>query len=133
MGVNLTLIRSKISWQAHFFRRGRPQGGDISRNPSNPIGWDFYRDSVFYSRLFVSAQPGFRRASAMDHLATVRSYRGTDEPICVTVNDACRLVGLGRTSLYELIAQRKLKTATVGRRRLILFSSLKELIGTAAV
>ena len=61
--------------------------------------------------------------------ANQRSHRTTQDPIAVTVEDAQRLSGLGKTKLYELISQRKLKSVAVGRRRLILFASLVALLG----
>jgi excisionase family DNA binding protein len=47
------------------------------------------------------------------------------EPLAVTVPNATKYSGLGRTKLYELIAQGKIKSTTVGKRRLIDFASLK--------
>jgi len=49
------------------------------------------------------------------------------KPVTVTVETALKLSGLGRTKLYELIKQGKLKTINVGRRRLVVFSSLEEM------
>lgn len=40
----------------------------------------------------------------------------------------CQATGLGRTKLYELIGHGHLDTTTVGRRRLVLVSSLRALI-----
>ncbi|MEQ1706213.1 MAG: helix-turn-helix domain-containing protein [Rickettsiales bacterium] len=51
----------------------------------------------------------------------------TLKPITVTVDNALRLSGLGRTKFYELINQGKIKTTTIGRRRLVAYSSLEEL------
>jgi excisionase family DNA binding protein len=55
---------------------------------------------------------------------------GEDErrPISVTVKTARELTGLGNTKIYQLIKDRKLKTVAVGRRRLIIYRSLEELI-----
>jgi excisionase family DNA binding protein len=50
------------------------------------------------------------------------------EPIAVTVDDAQHLTGLGSTKIYELIQQGKLRSVTVGRRRLILSESIKTLL-----
>jgi|ERR1043166_169593 excisionase family DNA binding protein len=50
------------------------------------------------------------------------------EPLTVTVPEAIRLTGLGRTSLYRLIGERKLRHVKVGKRTLIDFSSIKRLI-----
>ena len=35
------------------------------------------------------------------------------------INDFCRAFGLGRTKVYELIGSGKLKTVTIGGRRLV--------------
>jgi excisionase family DNA binding protein len=50
------------------------------------------------------------------------------EPIALRINDAARKVGLGRTSIYELIKEGKLKTVKVAGRRLVPMSALRELI-----
>jgi excisionase family DNA binding protein len=49
-------------------------------------------------------------------------------PIAVTVPTARRISGIGRTKLYELIAEGKLVAPKIGRRRLINFASLQALI-----
>jgi excisionase family DNA binding protein len=50
------------------------------------------------------------------------------DPLTVTVAEARRLTGLGLTSLWELIAKKKLESVRVGRRRLIVFESLRRLL-----
>jgi len=49
------------------------------------------------------------------------------KPITVTIPTALSLSGIGRTKFYELIHEGKIKTVIVGRRRLVIFSSLEEL------
>lgn len=51
----------------------------------------------------------------------------TLKPITITINEALRVSGLGRTKLYELIGSGTLKTITVGRRRLVVYASLEAL------
>ena len=51
-----------------------------------------------------------------------------DEPVTVTVREAQRLSGLGNTSIYQAIKDGRLKSTTVGRRRLIDYRSLLVLI-----
>lgn len=51
----------------------------------------------------------------------------TLKPITITINEALRVSGLGRTKLYELIGSGRLKTITVGRRRLVVYASLEAL------
>ena len=50
------------------------------------------------------------------------------EPITVTVETALRITGLGRTKFYQLINKDVVKTITVGKRRLVNYSSLKALV-----
>ena len=50
------------------------------------------------------------------------------EPLAVTISAAKTLSGLGNTTLWELIGKGTLKTVRVGRRRLIIYSSLKGLL-----
>ncbi len=52
------------------------------------------------------------------------------EPLTVTVPEALRLTDLGRTSLYRLIGEKKLRHVKVGTRTLIDFASIKRLIET---
>jgi len=61
-----------------------------------------------------------------------RSRRDSPKRISVTVDEACHITGLGRTKIYELIGQQKLKTVAIGRRRLVLYDSIEALLGQAA-
>ena len=49
-----------------------------------------------------------------------------------TIAEACQATGLGRTKLYELIGDGHLGTTTIGRRRLVLVSSLRALLAPGA-
>lgn len=51
------------------------------------------------------------------------------EPVCVSVPDAARALGIGTTYAYELIGAGKLRTRKLGRRTLVLTSSVRELVG----
>ncbi len=48
-------------------------------------------------------------------------------PLLVTIPVALTITGLGRTKLYELIGQGRVKTVQIGRRRLAVYSSLEAL------
>ena len=61
-----------------------------------------------------------------------RTRREPPKPVSTTVDDACRITGLGRIKIYELIAEEKLRTKTIGRRRLVMYASIESLIGGAA-
>ena len=43
------------------------------------------------------------------------------------IDEACHALGIGRTSLYELVKQRKLKLITIAGRRLVPRSELERL------
>lgn len=51
------------------------------------------------------------------------------EPISVTVAHACRVTGLGKTKLYELMKDGVVISAMVGGRRIVQVASLKALCG----
>jgi len=51
------------------------------------------------------------------------------ERLTCTVTEACRATGIGRTKLYELMNGGYVKTQLVGRRRLVLVTSLLRLMG----
>ena len=50
------------------------------------------------------------------------------DPICVRVNDAARMIGVGRTKLYELIAAGEIETVKLGRATRVTIASLNDLI-----
>jgi excisionase family DNA binding protein len=50
------------------------------------------------------------------------------QKISLTLKQATEISGLSIRKLYDLIAKDKLKSVTVGRRRLVLYESLEELL-----
>jgi excisionase family DNA binding protein len=56
----------------------------------------------------------------------------TDDRLTVSVSEACRLLGIGRTSVYQLIAEGRIKTTRIGNRRLVRVDSLRELVTAEA-
>ncbi len=52
----------------------------------------------------------------------------TREPLAYSVNEACRVSSLGRTRLYQLIAEGRLEVRKIGKRTLIPAASLRALI-----
>lgn len=50
------------------------------------------------------------------------------DPICVRVNDAARMIGVGRTKLYELIAAGEVERVKLGKATRITTASLHDLI-----
>jgi excisionase family DNA binding protein len=63
-----------------------------------------------------------------------RKTSNTDEagkgikPLAVPVKTACQLVGVGNTSMWALIKAGKVRTVSVGRRRLVIYASLEALL-----
>ena len=50
------------------------------------------------------------------------------EPICVRVNDAARMIGVGRTKLYGLISSGELETVKIGKATRVTTASLHRLV-----
>lgn len=50
------------------------------------------------------------------------------EPVTISITGAAKALGLGRTTIYSLIAEGRLETVTLGRRRLIKTASIRQLI-----
>lgn len=53
------------------------------------------------------------------------------DPITTTIDGARAATGLGRTKLFELIKEGKIKTVKVGTRTLVRCDSLRELLEAA--
>lgn len=49
------------------------------------------------------------------------------ESLLVSIPDAAKALGLGRSKLYELIAEGRLESVTIGRRRLVRTESVRAL------
>ena len=54
------------------------------------------------------------------------------EPLAYRIPDACHVLGLGKTSIYELMKSGKLRAIKVAGRTLIDAASARELIAAAA-
>ncbi|MFN3619609.1 helix-turn-helix domain-containing protein [Sphingorhabdus sp.] len=51
-----------------------------------------------------------------------------DQALAYTINDAARVSGLGRTTLYKLAGEGKIELRKIGARSIITASSLRALI-----
>nr|WP_314446802.1 helix-turn-helix domain-containing protein [uncultured Sphingomonas sp.] len=55
------------------------------------------------------------------------------EAMLVSIPDAAKALGIGRSKVYELLTEGRLEAVSIGRRRLIRAASLKALaLGQAA-
>ena len=52
--------------------------------------------------------------------------------LALSVDDACKALGIGRTMLYELVAAGKLKSFLIGGRRLFQKSELEAFVAREA-
>lgn len=59
---------------------------------------------------------------------TTRDDRSPIEPISVRVPDASRMTGLGRSTIYELIASGDIEAAKVGRATVIMVESIRNFL-----
>jgi excisionase family DNA binding protein len=50
------------------------------------------------------------------------------EPICVKISDAARMIGVGRTKLYELIAAKQVEVVKLGKSTRVTTESLHALV-----
>ncbi|SES13449.1 helix-turn-helix domain-containing protein [Sphingobium sp. YR768] len=50
------------------------------------------------------------------------------EPICVRVNEAARMIGVGRTKLYAMIASGEVEAVKLGKATRITTASLHDLV-----
>jgi excisionase family DNA binding protein len=53
------------------------------------------------------------------------------EVLAVSINDAAKVVGLGRTSIYAMIADGQLDAFKLGRRRLVRVDSIRRLVAAS--
>jgi excisionase family DNA binding protein len=63
----------------------------------------------------------------MSQAQTVEADANSDCQL-YSINEAAQRLGLGRTGIYSLIAERKLKTVRIGRRRLVARKALEEFV-----
>ncbi|MFW2446540.1 MAG: helix-turn-helix domain-containing protein [Qipengyuania pacifica] len=59
---------------------------------------------------------------------TERKHRSTIEPIAMRVPEACRYLGIGRSTLYVLINEGEIEFIKLGNSTLVLTESLRSLV-----
>jgi excisionase family DNA binding protein len=50
------------------------------------------------------------------------------KPLAVSVRKACEIIGVGNTTMWGLIKSGRVKTTSIGRRRLVIYSTLEALV-----
>ena len=48
--------------------------------------------------------------------------------LAVRIDEAAAIIGLGRTKIYELMAEGKLEAVAIERRRLVIYASIEALL-----
>ena len=51
-------------------------------------------------------------------------------PLAFSPNDGARMVGLGRTTFYDLLATGRIPSIKVGRRRLVTLAALEQFLAS---
>lgn len=54
------------------------------------------------------------------------------DAVLVSITDAARMLGIGRTKTYDLITEGLLETVSIGSRRLVKVASITALVEAAA-
>lgn len=83
---------------------------------------------VFASLHVPSPKPANVRAELGGEMTFETTTAQTNAPLAYSVNEACRVSSIGRTCLYQLIAEGKLEVRKIGRRTVITARSLRALI-----
>lgn len=63
----------------------------------------------------------------------MRKIEEAIKPIAVSPSDAARLIGIGRTTLYAALASGALRSAKIGKRRLIPIAAINEWLANCEV
>ncbi len=85
---------------------------------------DYWRDGV--PEWFDEGQPIVVYPTS-EKVGVLESRQG-EPALLLKVEEAARLLGVGRTTLFELIGQGRIQTVRVGRRRLVVRAGLERFI-----
>jgi excisionase family DNA binding protein len=55
-----------------------------------------------------------------------------NERLNVSLAEACQIIGIGRTRLYEIINDGALRTIRIGKRRLVPVAEIRDFVARAA-
>jgi excisionase family DNA binding protein len=79
----------------------------------------------------LSADAGNRIADALPPFAGMCRRHGKEvamEQIAVSIKETAKALGLGRTSIYAMIADGRLEAFKIGRRTLVRVESIRRLV-----
>jgi excisionase family DNA binding protein len=72
------------------------------------------------------------KGKAMNQVTTSTDM-GSTKPLAVSVQDACKILSIGPTKMWELIGDGRVRTLRIGRKRLVTYASLEALLEAEAV
>jgi excisionase family DNA binding protein len=61
-------------------------------------------------------------------MTKAKQQSGEPEPLTVSIRTAATMLGIGRSTLYELLGAEEIETIRVGGRRLVMMASLKAFV-----
>ena len=103
------------------------------RAVTNQDDWPYQQRSHGDNDFWTDGEPGWsddEERSSRIELTPVLGVKPPDrEPaLLLKVEDAARLLGVGRTTFFELIGQGRIQTVRVGRRRLVVRAGLERFV-----
>lgn len=126
-----TVAKGERLWpQSRYDREGHPSrlarvGGEEPRQiRAIP---DRIRDDIWEISGLIEPVWFFRGAPA-NNCGAPSMEPNSQKPIAVTIPMTRKISGLGNTTVWKLIAEKKLDTVRVGKRRLVLYDSLERLL-----
>jgi excisionase family DNA binding protein len=63
----------------------------------------------------------------------MRTLAAQEAPLALSIKEACALSSIGRTKIYEVISEGKLRAHKCGRRTFIFYADLMEFLETLPV
>jgi len=103
-------------------------------NPANPTLIDFFRHAraaIDALEKFVSEETAGRQKAELSRVKpatpTVQpvSAKADDARLAYTIKEACRKIGISRSTLYQAMSSKRLRAVKSGRRTLILATDLQ--------
>lgn len=61
-------------------------------------------------------------------MAELKNNGAEELPRLLSIPQVCRLLGVGRSSLYEMLSSRQLRSVKIGRRRLVPREAIDEFV-----
>jgi excisionase family DNA binding protein len=72
------------------------------------------------------------RANEIYATGILRDAPESTKPLAVPVKTACKLVGVSNTTVWAFIKTGRVKSVSIGRRRLVIYASLESLLAPGA-